>query len=211
MMRGAELLLRTGSFLSMLTAAACASAFKNDRIDGCWHACSRSYVTGASDSLRRYMEANRAMTDRIEEALLGRRRTRVEFDTATALYWLSDSGRPEYIPTLLRFAGHAEFDVATFAIYGLARHAGDPTVRPRLRGVYASAPSQVRGNMASLLALVNDSSARSLLAVIDRRDLHPYRIEMIEIALRDPPKPPGKGRYPCLGGTPVPWKGKCPQ
>jgi hypothetical protein len=212
MIRGAGLLLRTSLVLSIVAASACVSALTNDYNNGCWHACSWFHgVTTASDSLRLYMEAHRAMTDRIEEALLGRRRARVEFDTATAVYWLSDSGRPEYLRTLLRFAGHADGDVATFSIYGLARHAGDNAVRARLLEVYASAPSSVRNNMAATLATVNDSSARSLLAVIDRRDLRPDTIQMIEIALSEPPLQAGKGRWPCLPNVPPPWTGKCPR
>jgi hypothetical protein len=212
MIRGAGLLLRTSFLLSIMAAAACVSALTNDYNNGCWHACTWIHgVTTAPDSLRRYMEANRAMTDRIEEALLGRRRARVEFDTATAVYWLSDSGRPTYLPTLRRFAGHADGDVATFAAYGLARHSGDKAVRARLLEVYASAPRSVRNNMAASLATVNDSSARSLLAVIDRRDLRPDTIQFIEIALSDPPLPAGKGRWPCLPNEPGPWKGKCPR
>jgi hypothetical protein len=144
------------------------------------------------------MQANRAMTDRIEEALLGRRRARVEFDTSVAVWWLSDSGRPEYLPTLLRFAGHPERDVASMAAYGLARHSSDSAARARLLEVYASAPREVRNNMAASLAIVNDSSTRRLLAEIDRRDLQPYTIELIERTLLAPAQPAGEGRWPRL-------------
>jgi hypothetical protein len=61
------------------------------------------------------------------------------------------------------------------------------------------------------LATVNDSSARSLLAVIDRRDLRDDTIQYIETALSDPPLPAGKGRWPCLPKVPPPRKGKCPR
>ena len=208
-MRRPPLALWTG--LLPIIAAACGTLTSDERY-ALMHASLWFHgVTTASDSLRLYMAANRAGTDVIEEALLGRRRAAVEFDTATAVYWLSDSGRPEYLPTLLRFASDTNDTVATFAIYGLARHAGDAAVRVRLLEVYESAPRRLRNNMAAVLALVNDSSARSLLAEISRRDLRSDTIQMIEIALRAPPLPPGKGRYPCLPKVPPPWTGQCPR
>jgi hypothetical protein len=206
MIRGAALVVWSG-VVSMVAVAACTTARGALSNASRWH----HVMSAFPDSLRRYMEANRRATDVIEEALLGHFRAPVYFDTATAVYWLSDSGRPKYLRTLRRFAGHADLDVASFAIYGLARHAGDKAVRARLLEVYASAPRLVRHNMAASLATVNDSSARSLLAVIDRRDLHPDTIHMIEIALSDPPLPPGKGRWPCLPKVPPPWTGKCPR
>ena len=168
-------------------------------------------VTSVPDSVRVYMAANRWATDRIEDALLGRVRGPDWFDTVFAVYWLSDSGRRKYLRTLRRFAGHPDLSVASFAIYGLARHAGDPAVRARLLEVDRTAPETVRNNMAGVLTAVNDSGARSLLAVIDRRTLRPYTIEMIERALRDPPLPAGTGRVPCLPAVPPPWTGPCPR
>jgi hypothetical protein len=206
MIRGAALVVRSG-FVSMVAVTACTTARGALSNASTWiHG-----IGSIPDSVRLYMEANRRATDVIEEALLGHLRAPVEFDTAIAVYWLSDSGRPKYLRTLRRFAGHADGDVATFAAYGLARHSGDKAVRARLLEVYASAPRSVRNNMAASLATVNDSSARSLLAVIDRRELRPDTIQFIEIALSDPPLPAGKGRWPCLPNEPGPWKGKCPR
>jgi hypothetical protein len=212
MIRGADLLLRTASFLSTAALAACTSMFTKDMNRGCWHACTWFHgMRSIPDSLRLYMEANRAMTDRIHEALRGRRRARVEFDTAVAVWWLSDSGRPDYLPTLMRFAGHTNHDVASLAAYGLARHTGRKAVRARLLEVYESAPGEVRNNMVGSLAIVNDTNTRSLLREISRRDLRQDTIEMIDLTLSGPALPAGKGRWPCLPRDPGPWKGKCPQ
>ncbi len=167
-------------------------------------------VDSAPDSVRANMAANRWATDMIEDALLGRRRAPEWFDTATALYWLSDGGRPKYLRTLRRFARHPDGDVASFAIYGLVRHSGDRAVRARLLEVDANAPRDVRSNMAGLLALVNDSSARSLMRVINREDLRPQAIEWMEWALSAPPRPATKGPWPCIP-PPEPYATKCPR
>ena len=204
--------VRLFGFLSLTAAAACASALIRDELQAIGYASTWQHgVKSIPDSVRLYMEANRAGTDAIEEILLGRRRAPPEFDKRIALYWLSDSGRPEYLRTLMRYAGDTNGTAATFAIYGLARHAGDPAVRARLLEVDATAPRDVRNNMAGVLTAVNDSGARSLLAVISRRDLRPDTIKRIERALRDPPLPAGKGRVPCLPYVPPPWTGPCPR
>jgi hypothetical protein len=207
MMRRTALTLGSG-LLPMLVA--CALMREERRALGNasrWH----HGVSSVPDSVRLYMAANRWATDMIEDALLGRRRAPDWFDTVFAVYWLSDSGRRKYLRTLRRFARHADRDVATFAIYGLARHAGDPAVRARLLEVDATAPIEVRYNMVASLALVNDSSARSLLRAISRRDLRPDAIRIIERALSSPPLPAGKGRWPCMPAAPVPWTGQCPR
>jgi hypothetical protein len=206
-MRRAALTLRAG-LLPMLVA--CALMREERRALGNasrWH----HGMSSVPDSVRLYMAANRWATDMIEDALLGRRRAPDWFDTATAVYWLSDSGRRKYLRTLRRCAGRADLDVASFAIYGLARHAGDPAVRARLLEVDATAPRMVRTNMAGSLAIVNDSGARSLLRVLSGRDLPPETIRMIERVLRTPPLPAGKGRWPCMPPAPVPWTGQCPR
>jgi hypothetical protein len=167
-------------------------------------------VGSVPDSVRVYMAANRWATDRIEDALVGRLRAPDWFDTVFAVYWLSDSGRRKYLRTLRHFAGHPDLSVASFAIYGLARHAGDPAVRARLLEVDRTAPETVRNNMAGMLALVNDSSARGLLGLINRRALRPYTIEIVERALSTSPLPAGKTRWPCLPAAPQPWTGQCP-
>jgi len=168
-------------------------------------------MSDVPDSVRVYMAANRWATDMIEDALVGRLRGPDWFDTVFAVYWLSDSGRRKYLRTLRRFAGHADRDVATVAFYGLARHSGDKATRARLLEVYASAPGDLRNNFAASLATVNDSAARSLLSVIDRRDLRDDTIQYMEVALSDPPLPAGKGRWPCLPKVAPPWPGKCPR
>lgn len=167
-------------------------------------------VDSVPDSVRVYMAANRWATDMIEDALVGRMRGPDWFDTVFAVYWLSDSGRRKYLRTLRRFAGHSDGDVATFAFYGLARHSDDRATRARILEVYAAAPRELRNNFAATLANMNDSSARRLLAVIDRRDLRSDTIDWIEKALRGPALPPGKARWPCLPSSPGPWTGKCP-
>jgi hypothetical protein len=167
-------------------------------------------VGSVPDSVRVYMAANRWATDRIEDALVGRLRAPDWFDTVFAVYWLSDSGRRKYLRTLRRFAGHSDGGVATFAFYGLARHSDDTATRTRILEVYAAAPREVRNNFAAMLANMNESSARSLLAVIDRRDLRFDTIEWIERALRRPALPVGKARWPCLPSRPGLWAGKCP-
>lgn len=208
---GAGLVMRT-CLLPVVAVSACATALSSDEARvlsyaSTWH----HGLSSIPDSLRLYMEANRATTDVIEEVLLGRRRRSPEFNTAVALWWLADSGRPEYLPTLLRFAGDTNLDVANSAAYGLARHIGRAHVRARFLEVYASAQGMVRHNMAAALAIVNDSSARSLLAEMSRRDLQPYTIQMIEQALLAPAQPAGKGRWPCLPKQTGPWTGQCPR
>ena len=207
---GADLVMRT-CVLPVVAVSACVTTLTSDEARALSYASTWLHGLGSiPDSLRLYMEANRAGTDAIDEVLLGRRRRLPEFNTAVALWWLADSGRPEYLPTLLRFAGDTNRDVATMAIYGLARHSGDPAARARLLELDVSAPGEVRNNMMAGLALVNDSSARSLLAVMSRREIRPEIIRTIDTALSAPPKPPGKGRWPCLPSIPPPWPGQCP-
>src|SRR5688572_32100756 len=52
---------------------------------------------------------------------------------AVAVWWLSESGRPEYLPTLLRFSADSDWTTASLAIYGLMRHLDDESVRARDR------------------------------------------------------------------------------
>lgn len=208
---GADLVMRR-CLLPVIAVSACVTALTSDEARALSYASTWLHGIGAiPDSLRLYMEANRAGTDAIEEVLLGRRRRSPEFNTAVALWWLADSGRPEYLPTLLRFAGDTNLDVGSFAAYGLARHTAREEVRARLLEVYTSAPRDIRNNMAASLAIVNDSSARSVLAEMSRRDLRPDIIRTIELALSTPPRPTGKGRWPCLPSVPPPWPGQCPR
>ena len=209
MMRRVPIAVLAG--LLPLVAAACVNPMSERRMLG--HASLWFHgVSSAPDSLRFWMASNRRATDVIEEALLGQyRRAPDWFDTATAVYWLSDSGRPEYVPTLLRFAAHDNHDVATYAVYGLARHASDPEVRARLLEVDATAERSVRSNMARVLAIVNDSGARTVLRQISHRDLGPDVIQRMEMALSAPALPARKGPWPCLLDTPRPPAGQCPR
>ena len=200
--------LTLGTGILPLLAAACALLSEERRALGnasSWH----HGVGSIPDSVRLYMAANRWATDRIEDALLGRLRGPDWFDTTFAVYWLSDSGRRKYLRTLRRFAGHPDDDVATVAIYGLVRYSGDRAVRERLLELDRTASRIVRNNMASMLALANDSSARGLLGAISLRDLAPYTIEIIEKTLSAPPRPAGNFRWPCLPEVPAPWTGQC--
>jgi hypothetical protein len=204
---GPHLVMRT-CVLPVVAVSACVAALTSDEARTLANASTWHHGLGSiPDSLRVCMAANRAATDLIEEVLLGRRQAPPEFNTAVALWWLADSGRPEYLPTLLHFAGDTNLDVASVAGYGLARHTGRERVRARLLEVYALATGMVRNNMVASLAIVNDSSARSLLAEIDRRDLQPYTIQRIEQALLAPAQPAGKGRWPSLHSK----SEKCPE
>jgi hypothetical protein len=155
-------------------------------------------VFSIPDSLRLRVAADRTITDVIDAMLLGQRPAPPGFDNAVAVWWLSESGRPEYLPTLLRFADDTNGTVATFAIYGLVQHLGDESVRSRLLDVDASAPPLVRNNMAGLLADVNDTHARALLARINSRNLSRQTVQRINRALRAPPRLEGRFRFPCL-------------
>lgn len=160
----------------------------------------RHGVTSIPDSMRLRVASDRAITDLMEAALLGRRPVSPAFNTAVAVWWLSESGRPEYLPTLLHFSADTGWDTATFAIYGLMRHLDNESVRSRLLEVDASAPGPVRNNMAVLLTKVNDAQARALLAGMNQKTLSDDVVQRIERALRAPPEAVGHVRWPCLEG-----------
>src|SRR5688572_7188586 len=157
-------------------------------------------VTAMPDSIRLRVAADRALTDLMEAALLGRRPAPPRFNQAVAVWWLSDSGRPEYLPTLLHFSADTGWDTATFAIYGLMRHLSDESVRARLLEVDASAPNPVRNNMAVLLTKVNDAQARALLAQLNHKTLSRDVVQRIEGLLSAPPETVGQVRWPCFEG-----------
>jgi hypothetical protein len=104
------------------------------------------------------------------------------------------------LPTLLHFSADTGWDTATFAIYGLMRHLDNESVRARLLEVDASAPPEVRNNMAVLLTKVNDARARALLARLNHKTLSDDVVQRIEGALRVPPETVGHVRWPCLEG-----------
>jgi hypothetical protein len=155
-------------------------------------------LTAIPDSVRLRVAADRAFTDLIEAALLGRRPVTPQFHQAVAVWWLSDSGRPEYLPTLLHFSADTGWDTATFAIYGLMRHLDKESVRARLVEVDASAPHPVRNNMAVLLTKANNAEARALLARLNQTTLAHDVVQRIERALRAPPVTVAHVRWPCL-------------
>ena len=161
------------------------------------------------DSIRLRIAADRALTDLMEAALLGRRPVPPRFNQAVAVWWLSDSGRTEYKPTLLQFSADTGWDTATFAIYGLMRHLDNESVRARLLEVDAVAPREVRNNMAVLLTKVNDAQARALLARMNQKTLADYVVQRIEQVLRAPPEAGGPVRWPCLEGDRKARKPSC--
>jgi hypothetical protein len=166
-------------------------------------------LTAIPDSVRLRVAADRALTDLIEAALLGRRPVTPHFHQAVAVWWLSDSRRPEYLPTLLHFSADTGWDTATFAIYGLMRHLDNESVRSRLLEVDASAPHAVRNNMAVLLTKVNDAQARALLARVNKRTLADDVVQRIERALRAPLETVGNVRWPCLENDRAARKPSC--
>src|SRR5688572_22528314 len=118
---------------------------------------------------------------------------------AVAVWWLSESGRPEYLPTLLRFSADSDWTTASLAIYGLMRHLDDESVRARLLEVDASGQRDVRNNMAMLLTRANTPNARALLARMKRQHLSRHTLSRLDEALRAPPEPEQSHvRWPCL-------------
>lgn len=155
-------------------------------------------LSSIPDSMRRRVAGDRFITDLIEATLLGRRRAPPEFNNAVAAWWLSESGRPEYLPTLLRFSADSDWTTASLAIYGLIRHLDDESVRARLLEVDASGERDVRNNMAMLLTRANNPHARALLARMKRQHLSRHTLKSIDEALRAQPEPEGHVRWPCL-------------
>ena len=168
-------------------------------------------IHSISDSVRLRIAPNRAVTDAIDDMLSGRRAAPPELDTAVAVWWLSESGRPEYLPALLRFSDHPNSDVATSAIYGLTRQLDSEAVRLRLTELDASGSREVRNNIAVLLTRANSPHARTLLAGMNRRGLSNRAIQRIERVLRAPPGAPGGVRYPCLESEKQERKPGCTQ
>lgn len=166
-------------------------------------------LSSIPDSTRRRVAGDRVITDLIEATLLGRRTAPPEFDNAVAVWWLSESGRVEYLPTLLRFSADSSWNTATHAIYGLLRHLDDESVRARLLEIDASGDRDVRNNMATLLARVNNNQARALLARLKRQQLSPNTLNRIDAALRVPPESEGRVRWPCLQSERVARKPGC--
>lgn len=150
------------------------------------------------DSTRLRIARDRALTDKIDGMLSGRQVATPELDTAVAVWWLSESGHADYLPTLMRFSNASNEGVATFALYGLVQHLGNESVRTRLREVDASGPAFVRNYMAVLLTKVNDGNARALLAEMRRKELSSETMRRIEAALRAPAQPEGRIHVPCL-------------
>ena len=200
----------TRTVIVAFAGAGCTPAFWSDESRALMYASMWLHgVSSAPDSIREYMAGNRSGTDAIEEALLDRRRRPREFSEVSAVYWLSNSGRPEYLKTLMRFAGDTNGDVATYSIFGLVRHTHVPAVRARLMQLDVLAARDVRNNMASMLAIVNDSGARRVLATMSRRDLNTATIRWIEVALSDPPQAWAHGRWPCRPNELDPETGRC--
>lgn len=196
-----------------VSTAGAASAQMTDATDEAVRLYASSWfhgLEGIPDSLRLLLAPDRRFTDRLEDILVGRREAPPGFDNGVAIWWLADSGRPEYVPTFLRFSRDANGDVATVSIYGLTNHLDNESVRTRLLEIDASGANDVRHNMAILLTLVNDTHARILLASMRRQHLSNETIQRIERALAAPAAS-GPVRYPCLENERRARKPRCAQ
>lgn len=156
-------------------------------------------VLSVPDTLRERVAADRSITDLMEQALLGRRSAPPTFQKDIALWWLAESGRAEYVPTLLRFSREVgDRPVLHAALYGLTRQAGHPDVRARLLELDATASPEIRGWMVGLLALVRDSAAQDVLRAVRRDRLPRAMVQQLERALAATPRAGGPGRVPCF-------------
>ena len=190
--------VRITSFCLSILAAGCATVQPLTPGEAQALSVANAWAPWSPDSIRLRVVADRSLTDLMDAVLLGRRPAPPTFNTSVAVWWLSESGRPEYLPTLLHFSADTAWDTAAFAIYGLSRHLGNESVRSRLLELDASAPHEVRNNMAVLLTRVNNAQARAVLARMNQKTLADDVVQRIERALRAPPETVAHVRWPCL-------------
>ena len=155
-------------------------------------------VLSIPDSQRVRIAADKRTTDLIHRVLTKQEPVPREFNRAVAVWWLAESGRSEYVPTLLAVAREsATGDAFTFAAYGLARHTDLLDVRSYLIDLIARGNPDVRAAVASALTIVNDSSSRSILRDVERRGFTKELSRRIDRALARPARAMGSGLPLC--------------
>jgi hypothetical protein len=155
-------------------------------------------VMSIPDSQRVRIATDKRTTDLIHRVLTKQGPAPREFNRAVAVWWLAESGRGEYVPTLLAVArDSAAGDAFTFAVYGLARHTELLDVRSYLMDLVTKAAPDVRATVASALTIVNDSSSRNILRGVERRGFTRQLSRRIDRALARPARAVGSGLPLC--------------
>lgn len=161
-------------------------------------------VGGIPQSLRTRIRASPAAIAFYADILEGKRQVS-RSDTGTLLWWLAESGDPQYVPLLLEHAtaetfkrSHSEF---ISAVYGLARHAATQPVAFDRLIQFAAMPSSIDAHwIAMVLVHVNDSASREILRLIPPGRLGSDLRPVVPAILAARALPTGEGRWPCPAG-----------
>ena len=147
------------------------------------------------DTLRRRVAQDDALLDVYADVALSTRAIDGAWDTLTVVWWLAESGRPEFLPVFLRhgIVGNRAFSAA---VYGLARHASHPSAKSQLLDVATRASGDEEIVLLAALIAVNDVDSRQVLSSLRAR-LSPLAQRDIQALLSRPALRSGEGRWPC--------------
>jgi len=154
-------------------------------------------IGAISAELRARIAQDAAAIQRYGDWMEGRRAAPLRWDTATVVWWLAESDNRAYVPLFVAFSSNPDDQIAQAAVYGLARHAGEPAARERLLRIASDSRSRERhSTLAVLLLHVGDRSAHGILARISAANLPQSVAGVVRDALSRGASN-RKGMWPC--------------
>lgn len=157
-------------------------------------------VSSIPADVRNATVADTALMDWFAALLTGERVSDAPWVPAIALWWLAQTGNPDYLPVFLEWANRDEADrgdQGAMVALGLARHASDPRAQRALLNLGRHGSAFTRQGIVGALVMNNDTLSRRLLRELRDESLLADRDSLVGLVLDAPPRYPSTRTAGC--------------